>query len=401
MIPSVPASPLPAIATPGQPGEAVVAAGGEPTEMLDFAALLAVEGAGAEALAAQAEAAPSPLPAGHVLVTAAASTGKILPPALPEEGADDPRSETTDQSEPAASEPVPAPPVADILPLPAQPQAEAGPATQPAAGAQPPRSLPAAAAQSAVAAMLRRPEATTPAQPHPGDLPRTGLPEADASIPALAATADAVVRKVIKTPVPAEEVRLDLTRLASALPRGELRLPTEIVQSNGDMAAGPTEGLAATAQPAPSGPATLGSSPGVQQIIRPQDFSALIDRLTAAREALVPQSVAITVAHQDFGPVRLRFRSEENGLSVAMASADPGFARAAATAPLPFLASTGSDQAGFTPQRGDSGQAQPGSSGSSGRGATPDRREGQPQSGHAPARDRSADRSETRRDIFA
>lgn len=400
MIPSVPVSPLPAIVTPGQPGEAVAAASGETAEMLDFASLLAVEGTGAEALAPPAVAAPSPSPAGQALAAAAASTGKILPSALPEEGTDDPQSESTDQSEPAASEPVSAPPVAVAPPLPAQPQAEAAPTSEPAASAQTRRPLPTAPAQSVVAAMLRSPETSTSARPHPGDLPQVGPPLADASIPALAPTAEAVARKVIKTPAPVDEVRFDLARLASALPRGELRLPTEIAQSIGDMVASPTEGLAATAQPAPSGPVPSGSSPGIQQIIRPQDFSALIDRLTAAREALVPQSVAITVAHQDFGPVRLRFRSEENGLSVAMASADPGFARAAATTPLPVLASTGSDQAGFTPQRGDGGQAQPGSSGGSGRGATPDRREGEPKSGHAPARDRSADRTEPRRDIF-
>ena len=49
-------------------------------------------------------------------------------------------------------------------------------------------------------------------------------------------------------------------------------------------------------------------------------------------EALAPQAVSITLAHQEFGAVRLQFRSEDTGLSVAMTSADPDFARAAALA---------------------------------------------------------------------
>lgn len=401
MIPSVPASPLPAIVTPAQPGEAILAASGELREMLDFAALLAVEGAGAEALAPQAVVAPSPVSAERAFAAATASPGKILPSALPEEGPDESQSESAGLAERQAAEPAFALPAAFVLPLPAQPQAEAAPTLQPAASTQPRRSLPTTAAQGAVAAMLQGLETAPRARPHPGDLPQRGHAYTDASLAALAPTVEAAARKVIKAPVPAEEVRFDLTRLASALPRGELRLPTDKAQSIGDMAAYQTEFLPAAAQPVPLGHGPAGSLPGIQQIVRPQDFSALIDRLTAARETLVPQSMAITVAHQDFGPVRLRFRSEENGLSVTMASPDPGFARAAAITPLPVLASTGSDQAGFTLQRGDDGQAQPGGSGGSGRGATPDRREGQPPSGHASVSDRSAERSTNRCDIYA
>ena len=66
---------------------------------------------------------------------------------------------------------------------------------------------------------------------------------------------------------------------------------------------------------------------------RPHDFSALVDRLVAAREAVQPQGATLTVAHAEFGPVELRFRHEERGLAVSLTNADPDFVRAAAAAP--------------------------------------------------------------------
>lgn len=70
---------------------------------------------------------------------------------------------------------------------------------------------------------------------------------------------------------------------------------------------------------------------------RPQDFTALLDRLVAARDAAAPQRISVTLPHADFGPVHLRFRQEDGALAVTMTSADPEFARAAAQAAPPVL----------------------------------------------------------------
>lgn len=129
---------------------------------------------------------------------------------------------------------------------------------------------------------------------------------------------------------------------------------------------------------------------------RPQDFSALIDRLVAAREAAGPQAVAVSLAHAEFGQVHLRFRQDEAGLSVAMASADPAFARAASAMPpvLPVSdAQSGQFQQG---QRQDSSAAagQPGSGQQ--RGSTGERQNDQPQ-GNQPQRRGDSDHSPSAR----
>jgi hypothetical protein len=129
---------------------------------------------------------------------------------------------------------------------------------------------------------------------------------------------------------------------------------------------------------------------------RPQDFSALIDRLVAAREAAGPQAVAVSLAHAEFGQVHLRFRQDEAGLSVAMASADPAFARAASAMPpvLPVSdAQGGQFQQG---QRQDSSAAagQPGSGQQ--RGSTGERQSDQPQ-GNQPQRRGDSDHSPSAR----
>jgi hypothetical protein len=89
----------------------------------------------------------------------------------------------------------------------------------------------------------------------------------------------------------------------------------------------------------------------------PQDFAQLIDRLVAARESTQPQAATLALAHADFGRIELRFASDSTGLSVAMASADPDFARAVQAAVPPASASTDSSAAqGRHPgQQGQSG----------------------------------------------
>ena len=93
--------------------------------------------------------------------------------------------------------------------------------------------------------------------------------------------------------------------------------------------------LFAAATPAPQTP--LQTAPQPASLARPQDFTALLDRLVAARDAAAPQRVSVTLPHAEFGPVHLRFRQEDGALAVTMTSADPDFARAAALAPAPVL----------------------------------------------------------------
>lgn len=58
------------------------------------------------------------------------------------------------------------------------------------------------------------------------------------------------------------------------------------------------------------------------------DFATLVENLSRAREEASPRTVNVAVTNTDFGRVSLRFDQDDKGLSVAMTSADPGFARA-------------------------------------------------------------------------
>ncbi len=101
----------------------------------------------------------------------------------------------------------------------------------------------------------------------------------------------------------------------------------------------------------------------------PRDFSALVDRLMAAREAADPRGIEVSVQHAEFGEVSLRFEQGDGGLSVSLASPDPEFARAveAASAVSPGTADSGPrDGSPASPSgqalsgRGDNGFAQSG-----------------------------------------
>lgn len=137
---------------------------------------------------------------------------------------------------------------------------------------------------------------------------------------------------------PSEEVTL-----AIALPRAA-NVPAETPESDLPIPVidpVPSGGSAPRGQTAAALPAS-----GTAGTLRPHDFSALIDRLSAARDAGGMTAVSVTVAHQDFGPVRLHFRPEESGLSVSLTSPDPDFARVAAAAPAPVQPVQGGAQAG-------------------------------------------------------
>lgn len=105
------------------------------------------------------------------------------------------------------------------------------------------------------------------------------------------------------------------------------------------------------ALPIDAAPVTTAGAPQTSSPIPtvPHDFAALVERLSAAREAVQPQAVAIAVSHAEFGPVRLHFRHEDGALNVAMVNADPDFARAIAAAPPVQPSATLADSA--TPQQ--------------------------------------------------
>ncbi len=110
------------------------------------------------------------------------------------------------------------------------------------------------------------------------------------------------------------------------------------------------------ANPAP--PAS--ASPAIQP---PRDFASLIDRLVEAREAaqasLSTQSVQAALSHTEFGKVSLQFQQDGKGLTVAMTSADPDFARAVQAA-APSAQTSSGTESGALPQRQDGPGQQPG-----------------------------------------
>lgn len=72
------------------------------------------------------------------------------------------------------------------------------------------------------------------------------------------------------------------------------------------------------------------AAPVLRASHRPEriDFATLVDTLNRAREEAEPNAMRVSVAHADFGRVSMRFEQDDTGMSVAMSSADPGFARA-------------------------------------------------------------------------
>lgn len=97
------------------------------------------------------------------------------------------------------------------------------------------------------------------------------------------------------------------------------------------------------------------TSPAPAPMPSPTDIDAAIDRLVAAREALVPAAAALAIDHADFGEVSIRFEQAADGrLSAELASADPVLREAVAAA-IAERGSMGTDTDGGRP----SGQSQP------------------------------------------
>lgn len=393
-------------ATPGTPGPAQALLGttaGSDGEAADFSALL-------DGLAAQLVPGTDPdASSGDVLgeVTPAvpegeltATTGKILPLELPSAEVPVPEARPGIRAVQLPAEtPVPA-----QLPLAvsamadasedlgtAQPEPEeAEDADTPSAAPQAPNApavkpAPILAAIVPAAPQIQVAEPTPPALQSQGGADRPNAPQTDLVAPQLAAQGE---RAVAAAPIHARGRSSEAAAPASSVAPS----PSEAVRM--DLA---LQGPAATVQ----GGAVQPASPPPQ--VRPHEFAALIDRLAAAREGVATHTVSLTVAHQDFGPVRLHFRPDELGLSVSMASADPDFARIAAAAPPPVLPVQASEPASTTSnQRGESsaqastqGQGSPQS-----RGGSSERRD-EPRQSQAQHRRADPDKAGQRSGIFA
>lgn len=394
-----PATTAPSGQAPALPGMTA----GSDGEAADFGALLdglaaqLIPGVGADILPdGMAGQVTPPLPEGE----GAATTGKILPLDLPlvqlisaEAKPEIPEAQLPVETPVPAQLPLAAlaaPGAADDL-VPPQPEPEG--ADDPDALAAPPQApdapmataAPIVVAVAPAALQVQTAEPAPPAQQSQGSADRAAVPAADLPAPQLAAQGE---RAVAASPVHARGKPADLATPASNLAPG----PAETVRM--DLA------LQAPSPAIQSGPVQPPSPPPQ---VRPHEFAALIDRLATAREGVATHTVSLTVAHQDFGPVRLHFRPDELGLSVSMASADPDFARIAASAPPPVLPVQASEPASTTSnQRGESaaqGSAQ-GQGSAQSRGGSPDRRD-EPRQSQAQHRRADPDNPGQRSGIFA
>lgn len=461
------ALPIPGSMMPGEPAEALQGA--------DFLTILAMsvnqaQPAGEvpiDPATATAPILPQPAPA-----SAAASTGKILPPILPHTvlppavlpeavlppetapetdappsalsptalvqraapprglakkvepaepiAAEEPDPITADESDHSEPAPLPAPAIALLtLPAPALAALTAHAPRQPGqsehaailrtlpalpAPGPDPSAEPAAAPQTALAALAPRVQRrSAPAVP----LGETAAPMAKTAASPVAAPADAP-----PAPAPLRQVRVEVVPTES-LPRTARAEVTRLIRLPSALSGDQSEAAAPAMLPLAAPPAALQSllaaAPATPPT-RPQDFAALIDRLSAAREAAAPQSVTVSLPHAEFGRVQLHFRHEDGALAVSLASADPDFARIAAQAAPPVIAlaeARSADAAAQPPGSQQSsarsdGQSAQSAAGGQQRGHGHDRRgEGQHHSGGQPRARASAERHAGRSGIFA
>lgn len=248
---------------------------------------------------------------------------------------------------------------------------------------------------------------STPAEPvrtHPQ--PTASAPKFELPIASLPPTRTPLAPASSLVIVPDAQIPLDLTitaPLRPALPRraailafGEhsaaiaapmnFSAPTEPLlraapvaaqRQTDDKATAPTQTLSAPTAPSPLAAPDI-SAPTIIPTQRPADFTQIVDRLIAARDAAgsgQAQPVNVNLSHAEFGKVSLRFSHDDGALSVALSSADPDFVRAAqiAASSPPQATDTNAGGSGSQPQSrsGESsaptsnGQPQSGSNGSS------------------------------------
>lgn len=383
-------------------GSPAPATGGNPADPGAFANMLPPDAA-----AVPADGAPTagPLAARQALAALPALTtvaGKILPvPQLPVTETPDPPGATpagppvpvlpllravrpldvaepvrprasgqaSDEATSSTDEPTAAPPVAVpalvFAQAPAQPD-PAGPVGSVSPGAP--------SAQSASAAPLLPPAIA--AQLMGQTLPRpVGQAPADAPAAAIGTSTGDDTRTLRVAAVPAAataQAQFTLASPAAPTAHATLRL-RPVVETSG---AAPSDPGIASALPAPlaepasilPNAATASTAPAGLPGLG-HSFAAVVDRLMAARDAVqadgAAQPVAVNLRHAEFGTVSVRFEQRADGLSVALASPDPDFARAVQAA----TPASGGNDAGFSGNPAGSGHAGGWTAGSSGTGA--------------------------------
>lgn len=314
----LPTAPLTALMTGAAPVETALPNGPQTAETGEFEAILA------------SSAAATATPAVTLLeLTLDPEAAMAADTELPEGGKELPVA-----AEPA-SDAVPAVAILALLPLPVVAEGGGAPLQPALDRLQPPAMPPVSLVPGQPQPRLAPGKAAeAPAQPAPLPLPQ---------VPPMAAVALPPVTLQRDGPRQAPSPRVAAT----------LRL---LAESATDKAAVAASDLALAASPATQGQslplvsvpvAASANTPVTAPTAMPagHDFAQLIDRLVAARESTQPQAATLALAHAEFGKVELRFASDGAGLSVALASADPDFARAVQAAVPPVTASADSSAA--------------------------------------------------------
>lgn len=179
-------------------------------------------------------------------------------------------------------------------------------------------------------------------RPAPGKIPvEPASPELQQlpPVPAETLLPVAVLRDAPRQ-APPPRVAATLRLLAEAAPdKGTSTVPELPPTPSSPAAPGPSLPFVSVPAAAPANaPVTLPTA-----LQAGHDFAQMMERLATARESTQPHAATIALAHAEFGPVELRFASDANGLSVAIASADPDFARAVQAAVPPVQASSDSN----------------------------------------------------------
>lgn len=242
---------------------------------------------------------------------------------------------------------------AEDQPQPAFEAQEEEPARSPVVVEEAPVILAAAPAVPANPAPLE----AKPAEP----LPAAPRPRGAAPLPAVATMAREVSPEAPRTELPQQ-----VQQTAQPLPQATIRIaaaPAEarregepapvVAPPVGDAEpaseTAPTTAAPRTAQPfamlspvlPAQAPLTLSAMPA-SAVQGPTDFAQIVDRLVAAREAVAPAEVRVTLDHVQFGKVSVGFTPDASGMSVTLAAADPEFARAVEAA-APFAPPTASE----------------------------------------------------------
>lgn len=198
----------------------------------------------------------------------------------------------------------------------------------------------------------------------PGDAAPNGAPASPESQPTATPMAARAQPSTLATLVSAPErpgPRKQRTEGETALP-GMKSAPSPALLPD-------TAGALALSQPAPAPASTAPTGAGPAAAgPQPLSFDQLVDSIARARDGVDQGGpVAVALRHGEFGRVSLRIESDAGGLSVAMASPDPGFApavaaaHAAATLPEPLRAAASAQRADASGQSLAQGQRQPGS----------------------------------------